>query len=196
MKSLELYEELKNAFEYLCRSWLRYDPNQSTVDDANVLLAASAFLYDNLFAKENAGRAITAAAAQDLGASFRPRALNEAATKIRLGMSEEDVLKGGTQLRDYINWVAEEHPVILQSLKDDYGLLVVALSEELSSLLITQNKDLIPLETAELTLLNLAQAFHLFYKEQYGVSFTTHPSAAFFVDVEEEMERINKEITD
>lgn len=196
MKSLDLYEELKGAFDYLCRSWFRYDPNQSTIDDANVLLAASAFLYDNLFAKENAGRAITNAAAADLGASFRPRALNEAATKIRLGMSEEDILKGGTQLRDYVRWVAEEHPVILEGLKDDYGLLVFALAEEISSLIITQNKDLIPLEAAELTLLNLAQAFHLFYKEQYGVAFQTHPSAAFFADVDEEMERINKEITD
>ena len=196
MKSLDLYENLKEAFDYLCRSWLRYTPNQATMDDANVLLAASAFLYDNLFAKESAGRAITNAAAADLGSSFRPRALNEAATKIRLGMSEEDVLKGGTQLRDYIRWVAEEHPVILESLKDDYGLLVVALAEEVSSLVITENKELIPLEAAELTLLNLAQAFHLFYKEQYGVAFAKNPSAAFFADVDEEMERINKEITD
>ena len=196
MKSLELYQELKEAFDYLCHSWLRYEPNQSTLDDANVLLAAGAFLYDNIFAKENAGRAITNAAAADLGSSFRPRALSEAATKIRLGMSEEDILKGGTQLRDYIVWVAEEHPIILEALKDDYGLLVVALAEEISSLVITQNKDLIPLEAAELTLLNLAQAFHLFCKEQYGVAFAKNKSAAFFADVDEEMERINKEITD
>ena len=196
MKALQLYDELKNAFEYLCHSWLRYEPNQSTMDDANVILSASAFLYDNIFAKEGAGRAVTSETAKDLGNAFRPRALSEAATKIRLGMSQEDILKGGTTLRDYIKWVAEEHAVILDALKDDYGLLVVATAEEIANLIITQHKEAIPLETAELTLLNLAQAFHLFYKEQYGVAFARNPSAPFFLDVDDEMERINKEITD
>ena len=198
-KSLLLYDDLKNAFDYLCVSWLRYHPNESTVDDANVLLAASSFLFDNLFAKENSGAAITQTAAKDLGASFRAKALSEAATKIRLGMSAEDIVKGGTNTRDYIKWVAEEHPVILDALKDQYGLLVVATSEEICSLILSQNqdnKDMVPLEVAELTLLNLAQAFFLVYKECFGMSFLRNPSAPFFQDVEEEMERINKEITD
>ena len=199
LKSLSLYEDLKEAFSYLCSSWLRYEPNPATQDDANVILAASAYLFDNLFAKENAGAAITSAAAKDLGAAFRARALSEAATKIRLGMSEEDIRKGGTQLRDYMKWVAEEHAVIYDSLKDHYGLLVVSTAEEISALILSQNqdnKDMIPLEAAELTLLNFAQAFFLAYKEHFGLAFLRNPSAPFFLDVEEEMERINKEITD
>lgn len=195
-KALSVYYDLQNAFEYLSRSWLRYRPNQSTIDDANVILGASAFLFDNLFAKEDAGKEITAAVAKELGASFRPRALSEMATKIRLGMSEQDVRNGGTKLRDYMKWVAEEHPVIYDALNDNYGLLVVATAEELSSLLIQENKDLIPLETAELTLLNIAQAYFLIYKETYGNTFLARSSASFFLDVEFEMERINKEITD
>ena len=196
MKSLELYDELKNTFQYLCSSWLKYRPNQSTEDDANVILAASAFLFDNLFTKEDAGRALTAEAAKDLGTNFKASALSAMATKIRLGMSEEDILKGGTQLRDYIKWVAEEHPVILDVLKDQYGLLVVATAEEIASLIIAQDKDLIPIEAAELTLLNLTRCFHLFYKEIYGTAFQRNPSASYFLDVESEMERITKEITD
>lgn len=196
MKSLELYDELKNTFHYLCASWLKYHPNPATEDDANVILAASAFLFDNLFAKENAGTALTAEAAKDLGANFKARALSDMATRIRLGMSESDVRKGGTQLRDYINWVAEEHAVILDALKDNYGLLVVATAEEISSLIITENKDLIPIEAAELTLLNLTRCFHLFYKEMLGSAFDRNPSATYFNDVEGEMERITAEITD
>ena len=198
-KSLSLYEDLKEAFRYLCSSWLRYSPNQSTLDEAHVILAAGSFLFDNLFVKENAGGSITTAAAKDLGPAFRARALNEAATRIRLGMSEEDIRKGGTQLRDYMKWVAEEHPVIYDSLKDHYGLLVVAIAEEISALILSQNqdnKDMVPLETAELTLLNFAQIFFLVYKENFGPAFLRNPSAPFFLDVENEMERINKEITD
>lgn len=196
-KSLKLYHELQEAFDYLCSSWLRYRPTSSTVDDANVILAASSFLFDNLFGKENAGKEITAAAANDLGPSFKPRALSEAATSIRLGMSAEDIVKGGTNTRDYIKWVAEEHPVILDALKDNYGLLVVATAEEIASLILSQNQDnhdMVPVETAELTLLSFAQAFFLFYKEVYGPSFLRNPSASFFVDVENEMDRVNKEI--
>ena len=118
------------------------------------------------------------------------------ATKIRLEMSEEDILRGGTNTRDYIKWVAEEHPVILDALKDKYGLLVVATSEELAALIIGENKDLIPLEVAELTLLSMAQVYFLVYKENFGKAFLANPSASFFLDVEFEMERINKEITD
>lgn len=198
-KSVTLYHELQEAFDYLCASWLRYHPNPATVDDANVILCASAFLFDNLFAKENAGRELTAETAKDLGSSFRPRALSEMATKIRLGMSAEEIAHGGTTLRDYIRFVAEEHPVILDSLKDSYGLLVVATAEEIVSLILTQRqdqKDMAPIEIAELTFLNLAQAFFLAYKEFFGMSFLRNPSAQFFLDVEGEMERINKEITD
>lgn len=196
-KSLSLYEDLKEAFDYLCLSWFKYHPTPSTVDDARVILAASAFLFDNLFAKENAGREVTAAAAKDLGNSFRPRALSEMATKIRLEMSADDFNHGGTTLRDYVRWVAEEHPVILDALKDNYGLLVMATAEEISALINHENKDhLVPLEVAELTMLNMAQVFFLVYKECFGTAFLKNPSAPFFLDVESEMERINKEITD
>ncbi len=34
---------------------------------------------------------------------------------------------------------------------------------------------------------------HLNYKEMEGPRFNTHPSAAAFLDVEDEMERITKE---
>lgn len=196
-KAVSLYEDLKEAFDYLCLSWFKYHPTSSTVDDANVILASAAFLFDNLFGKEDAGKDITAAAAKDLGAAFRPRALSEMATKIRLGMSEEEILRGGTNLRDYVKWVAEEHPVILDALKDHHGLLVLATAEELSALIITENQEhLVPLEVAELTMLSIAQAYLLFCKETFGMTFLRNPSAPFFLDVESEMERINKEITD
>lgn len=194
-KSLYLYENLKEAFEYLCSSWFKYHPTQSTLDDAYVILASSSYLFDNLFAKEDAGKDITAAVAKDLGPSYRPRALSEMATRIRLGMSPTDILHGGTHLRDYMKWVAEEHPIIMDSLKDNYGLLVIATAEEVTSLIVNENKDnLAVTRVAELTMLNLVQAFFLCYKDFYGMAFLRNPSASFFLDVEEEMERINKEL--
>ncbi len=134
-RAISLYDDLKSAFDYLTSSWLRYSVNEKTEKDACVILLAGAFLFDNLFAKENAGGEITALAAKELGKDFKANALADMATKLRLAMSEEHFASGGSALRDYIQWVGEEHPVILEAPKDNYGLLPLVIAEEIAALL-------------------------------------------------------------
>lgn len=192
-RAISFYDDLKSAFDYLTSSWLRYSVNEKTEQDAEVILFAAAFLFDNLFAKENAGAEITALAAKELGKDFKANDLADMATKLRLAMSAEHFATGGSALRDYVLWVGEEHPVILETVKDNYGLLPLATSEAIAALLLEQNEHFLPTEVAELSFLNFMTTFHLNYKEMDGALFNTRPSAAAFLDVEDEMDRITKE---
>ncbi|MBQ7250030.1 MAG: hypothetical protein IJS37_01630 [Bacilli bacterium] len=192
-RALSLYDDLKSAFDYLTSSWLRYSVNERTEQEAMVILFAGSFLFDNLFAKEDAGKDITALAAKELGDDFKPNELAETATKLRLAMNAEHFASNGSPLRDYLLWVAEEHPVVMEMTKDLYGLLPLAVAEAISSLLMEQNEHFLPTEVAELSFLNFVTAFHLNYKELEGPRFNTRDSASAFLDVEDEMERITKE---
>ena len=192
-RAISLYDDLKSAFDYLTSSWLRYSVNEKTEQDAEVILFASAFLFDNLFAKENAGAEITALAAKELGKDFKANDLADTATRLRLAMSAEHFASGGSALRDYVLWVGEEHPVILETVKDNYGLLPLVTAEAIAGLLLEQNEHFLPTEVAELSFLNFMTTFHLNYKEMEGALFNTRPSAAAFLDVEDEMDRITKE---
>ena len=192
-RALSLYDDLKSAFDYLTSSWLRYAVNERTEQEAMVILFAGSFLFDNLFAKEDAGKDITALAAKELGDDFKPNELAETATKLRLAMNAEHFSSNGSPLRDYLLWVAEDHPVITEMTKDLYGLLPLVVAEAISSLLMEQNEHFLPTEVAELSFLNFVTAFHLNYKELEGPRFNTRDSAPAFLDVEDEMERITKE---
>lgn len=192
-RALSLYDDLKSAFDYLTSSWLRYAVNERTEQEAMVILFAGSFLFDNLFAKEDAGKDITALAAKELGDDFKPNDLAETATKLRLAMNAEHFSSNGSPLRDYLLWVAEEHPVVMEMTKDLYGLLPLVIAEAISSLLMEQNEHFLPTEVAELSFLNFVTAFHLNYKELEGPRFNTRDSAPAFLDVEDEMERITKE---
>ncbi len=193
-RALSLLDDLQSTFDYLTSSWLRYSVNERTAQEALVILCAGSYLFDNLFAKEGAGREITAVAARELGDDFKPNDLAETATKLRLAMSEEHFSSNGSPLRDYLLWVAEEHPIIMETTKDVYGLLPLAIAEAISTLLMEQNEHFVATEVAELSFLNFITAFHLNYKELEGAKFNTHDSAPAFLDVEDEMERITKEI--
>lgn len=192
-RALSLYDDLKSAFDYLTSSWLRYAVNERTEQEAMVILFAGSFLFDNLFAKEDAGKDITALAAKELGDDFKPNDLAETATKLRLAMNAEHFSSNGSPLRDYLLWVAEEHPVVMEMTKDLYGFLPLVIAEAISSLLMEQNEHFLPTEVAELSFLNFVTAFHLNYKEFEGPRFNTRDSAPAFLDVEDEMERITKE---
>lgn len=193
-RALSLYDDLFSAFDYLTSSWLRYRVNERTEQEAKVILFAGSFLFDNLFAHEGAGHEITALAAKELGADFKANDLAETATRLRLAMNEEHFASNGSPLRDYLLWVAEEHAVIMNATKDLYGLLPLVVAEAVSSLLMEQNDHFLATEVAELSFLTYMTTFHLNYKELEGPRFNVHDSAPAFLDVEDEMERITKEI--
>ena len=194
-KSLELYEELKDTFRYICSSWLRYKTTPGTDEESTVILCAASFLFDNLFAQENAGAELTKEAAADLGSAFNPKNLAEMATKLRLAMTDNDPEHGGSPVRDYLKWVQEAKPMVMDSLKDRYGLLTIAVADEIATLLVEQDKDAVPLQTAEICFLVFTQTFYRNFLELYGKDFLKNPSAAYFLDVDEEMERINATLT-
>ena len=54
-KATILFDELLDGFVYTVKSWLHLDLADNTIRDATIIAASSAFLFDKLFAKENAG---------------------------------------------------------------------------------------------------------------------------------------------
>ena len=60
MKTLTIYEDLYDGFLYTAKSWLHVDLAEATENEGREICAAASFLFDYLFLKENAGRAISA----------------------------------------------------------------------------------------------------------------------------------------
>lgn len=194
--SLEFYEELKDTLDYTCRSWLHMDITPTTEEESRLICGDAAFLFDNIFLKENAGEDITKAVYEDAGNSFSAKKLREKATAMRLAMTGSDFSLGSSPLRDYIKWVAESEPKALLSYEDDYGKLALIAIEELVNLLVENEKDIPPMRIAELMFLNVTELFYRFYKAYKGSTFLTARSAPYFLSVSEAHERIRAEIAD
>ena len=99
-KATILFDELLDGFVYTVKSWLHLDLADNTIRDATIIAASSAFLFDKLFAKENAGEEITQAAGESLGRDYDAKSLSNMATKIRLAMAGSDFEMGHSPLRD------------------------------------------------------------------------------------------------
>ena len=194
-KAIAFYEELKDRFDYTLTSWLRLDPHEFEVATLTTL-GASAFLFDNLFAKENAGAEITAAVFADLGSLMQTKALSEEATLLRVNMSSDLFADGQSPVRDYIRWVKETEPDVAAWEKDNYGKLAIVTIENLVNAIVARKKDQEPLRVAELLFLNLTESFAFVYKELLGPRFLSLKSAPYFENVAEAMEHIRGEIRD
>lgn len=194
-KAVSFYEELKDRLDYTLSSWLRLDPRESEVP-TRITLGASAFLFDNLFAKENAGADITAAVFGDLGSLLQTKALSEEATALRVNMSSDLFADGKSPVRDYLRFVKESEPDVEAWEKDHYGKLVIVTCENLANAISERKKDQESLRLAELLFLNLTEAFALCYKELLGPRFRSIKSAPYFESVTDAMEGIRGEIRD
>lgn len=198
--TIQHFEELLDCFDYTVRNWLRFDANEGQRNDAIIICAASAFLFDNLFAKKNEGAALTAAAAKEFSSSdaFDPKALPAMATKMRLAMSGDDFEMGKSPLRDYLRWISPTEPSVMTAYADYEGKLALQTAEEITNLLLQENDaHESPMHVAELVFLNVFQLFDSFYKEFYGVAgFREKKSHACFASVIESMENIRKTIAD
>ena len=194
--ALELYDSLKDSFDYVCSNWLRLSLTDQTRFDAQVILAASSFLFDNLFAKENAGAELTQQAKEDLERSFQPSKLSSTATTLRLQMSGDEFQLGTSPFRSYVRWVAEEEPIILDAYKDLLGRLVFVTVEAIVNLIMENEKDVAQTLVSEYFFLNLTHVFYLEYRGLFGSKFSMQKSAPFFLDVEEQFETIRAQILD
>ena len=106
-QAINAYEQLKDAFDYTLRSWLRLDLTRKGRDESREIIGAACFLFDNLYAKEDAGKDLTKAVAEDLGKRFDPKKLMEIATDMRVFMSGDDFSRGKSPLRDYVKFVEQ-----------------------------------------------------------------------------------------
>lgn len=198
--TIQHFEELLDCFDYTVRNWLRFDYNEGQRNDAVVICAAGAFLFDNLFTKRNEGTALTAAAANEFSIpdSFDPKALPNMATKIRLAMAGNDFEMGKSPLRDYLRWISPTEPAVMTAYADNEGKLALLIAEEFTNLLLQENDaHESPMHVAELVFLNVFQLFDSFYKNFFGlIGFREKKSYACFASVIESMESIRKAIAD
>lgn len=195
-KASDCYFQLTDAFFYLCSSWLRLDLADATKADACNIIGASSYLFDNLFAKEDAGMEITKDVYEDLLSKYDPKELSSKATSIRLNMTKETFESVGTPFRDYYQWILPSEPELQEALKDNAGLLALSTIDALVSLIAEQNKEAEPLRIAEIVFLNLTRVFERIFRAHYGGQFTLLASSPYFTSVEEEFQRIRASIED
>ncbi len=194
--AIKVYEELGDAVAYTLSSYLRMELSPDGQVKAAVLNAATAFLFDNLFAKEKAGPEITLAAKADLGNNFVANDLSEKATAMRLAMVGDDFAKGTSPFRNYVAWVAEEEPYVLDAFKDDAGKLALVYLDSLADIILESNKEAPSVRVAEMAFLNITNAFALLFREYLKESYFNLASIRYFIGVEESFEQIRKEILD
>lgn len=192
----DTYETLKDAFDYALSNWLRLDMTSGSEKEATNIHIACAFLIDNLFAKENAGRELTQIAKEELGNDFDPSKLSEEATKMRLLMSGDDFASGHSPLRDYLYWIAQEKEEVLEAFKDDAGKLTLVYADELATLTCIEHTEVERVRIAEIIFLNVTNAMTLILKGILKERFRSLESYTFFEDVEFEFESIRKRIED
>ena len=198
MKTLTIYEDLYDGFLYTAKSWLHVDLAEATENEGREICAAASFLFDYLFLKENAGRAISARLASELGHAFLPDRLSNLATKMRLAMAGNDFELGTSPLREYIQWVKSAEPTVVHSFLDEAGKLALVTAEEITNLLIRENDAQIPnLRVAEIVFLTVTDKFYLFFMDVFGKDkFRTFRSFPYFDSVQEEMDRIRQQPDD
>lgn len=196
--AISIYEDLADRFLYTAKSWLHLDLAEATINEGKEICAATAFLFDNLFLKENAGGSISKQIASELGVLYRPERLSNLATKMRLAMAGEDFSLGSSPLRDYIKWVADAAPTVKHAFLDDYGKLALMYAEELTNLFLRENDaQHAPLHVAEIVFLTSTDLFGNFYLRTFGAQeFRSFRSYPYFESVMEEMKRIRAEIVD
>ncbi len=195
-QALDCYEQLIDTFDYATSSWLQMEIQKRTREEALNILGAASYLFDNLFAKEDAGSDITRAVYENLLADYDAKTLAQKATSLRLNMDKGTYEKGGTPFRDYYNWILPSEPDLVHALSDQAGLLAFATIDAIVTLLCDQNKECAPLRTAEIVFLNFTRTFERIFKAHFGVNFAELDSRYYFASVEEEFERIRATIGD
>jgi hypothetical protein len=194
--ALDVYEELKDASEYALDDWLRLPASEDLAFDLINLNAASAFLFDRLFAKENAGAEVTKCAQEDLMERYNAQALSDTATELLLRMKQADFDKDQSDFAGYYRFIIQTEDYVKEAPKDSEGMLALVYIEKLISLIMKANKEQNSLRVGEVVFVNLTAAWMLIYKELYGPRFVGLRSSPYFEGVEEAASRIRCEINE
>jgi hypothetical protein len=76
------------------------------------------------------------------------------------------------------------------------GRLVLVTADELTSIVCSDLHQVEPMRIAELMFIVMGSRFDLIYREHFGPRFMTLKSIAFFLDLEDQGERIRSELAD
>ncbi len=189
------YEDLRDWFLYTARSWLHLDLASATMDEANEICGAAAFLFGHLFLAEDVGPSITRLVKADLGPHYSSERLSGLATKMRLAMTGDDFSLGTSPLREYIKWVKPSAPTVEYAFTDNAGKLVLVTAEEFVNLFLRENDaQHAPLHVSEIVFLTLTDLFANYYiRSQGNDNFRAFRSYPYFESISEEMKRIRSE---
>ena len=140
-KALDVYEELKDASEYALSDWLRLPMDDDLSFDLINLNAAAAYLFDRLFAKENAGEDVTKLAQSDLMEKYDPKALSDVATDLLLRTKQADFEKDNGDFAEYYRFIIQSEDYVKEAVKDEEGLLCLVYLERLVSLIMRRAEE-------------------------------------------------------
>lgn len=189
------FQLLLDQYEYTLNSYLRLDLSNKTLDEIKIVIAGSSFLFDKLFAKENAGKEITSLVEEEID-NLNLEALVNEATKLRISMDKKEILVKGSPLKKYIDWLSktEEAPSYLTC--DNYGRLALATLDEIVSITCDEQSSESHLRITELLFLNIVDAFYQIYMNLDGQIFKKHNSYIGFKQINEALDDIRKHIYD
>jgi len=195
-RALDAFDELQDASSYALSDWLRLPFGEEDEAELTSLNAATAFLFDRLFAKENAGGDITEAARKELKDRFDPHRLSDLASELLARTKGVDFEKDPGHFSEYFRFIGKSEDYVKNGLEDQQGLLALVYIEKLVSVIMKVHRDQAGLRVGEIVFVNLTAAWRLIYKDLYGDRYPSLKSSSYFDGVEEAGEQIRSEINE
>lgn len=193
--AIDAFTLLLDQFEYTVDSFLRLDISSGAKEEAINVIAASSFLLDKIFAKEDAGKEITLLAKEELS-KFDPSKLLDNATSIKLSMASKKLFEDASALKEYLDWLkpVESAPSYLTC--DDYGRLALVCIDKLSSIVVDDQNAQARLRICEMMFLNISDSFYQIYLNISPEDFKQKNSYIGFKSINESLDDIRKHIYD
>lgn len=194
--AINVFTELQDATAYALKDWLRLPLEEDDGAEIINLNAATAFLFDRLFAKENAGSEITAAAKDELKDRFNPHQLSLVASELLTRTKGIDFEKDPSPFSQYYRFIVKTENYVKKGLEDEQGLLALVYIEKFVSIVMKAHRDQSNLRVGEIAFVNLTASWRLIYKDFYQERFTSLQSYPYFEGVEEAAEQIRSAINE
>ena len=194
--ALNVFEELKDSVDYTIRSWLNTEVSSLCHDNLINIIGATAFNFDNLFAKQNAGNDISKIVYEN-SFDYKRDELSNAATTLRFKMNNKVFDQGESEFKNYFIWISNQEEVLKFAYKDSAGQLILASIDMIVSSIVADKKETIPaMRIAELVFLNLVNTFNLLYKEFFKDRYKQLECYLFLNEIEVASEQIRAQISD
>lgn len=188
------FDELLDAFDYCVKDYLHDSLTQTSHDQAVYLIGATAFLLDNVFAKEGAGRELTLLVKNNVMGSLDLNQLSQLAVEMKLDLQSDDYAQGKSIFREYLTYLAGDDDRALDAFNDEAGKIALLFIDRATTIICEDLSEVEQMHIAELALIALGGRMSLLYREKFATRFRTLRSIAFFLFVEEQSEKIRTEL--